>query len=214
MYVIGITGNIGSGKSFVGSLLERKGYTVIYIDKVAREVIGKNKNELCKKFPELVVNNQFSRMKLREIFFNREINAEKIEKILHFKIFKYAIYLVLKESLKCKTVVFLEVPLFFEYNLNVLFDSILVYCDKNTQMRRIYSRDGEYMSEQKLKFFKNHDSKMKKATFLINNSKSKTETLLQLDKLKFEGHTIYFYVFLLMALACLISTLYNFYMRK
>ncbi|ELQ76642.1 dephospho-CoA kinase-like protein [Trachipleistophora hominis] len=204
MYIVGITGNIGTGKSLVGSLLRQKGYCVVDADKISREVLEHNKELLRRNFPELFVNNQFSKAKLKEIIFKKEKNKKAIERILHYKITVKMCYIVLMEALKFKRVVFLEIPLFFEYNLDRFFDSIVVYCDKSTQAERITGRDGNSLLNEKLKAQKTMEEKKKRGTFLIDNGGSVEYTKMQINNLKFSGYTIYFY-FTVAVLTCYLA---------
>lgn len=200
MYIVGITGNIATGKSLVGSLLRQKGYRVIDVDKVAREVLECNKKLLCRKFPELCVNNEFSKAKLREIVFRKEKNKRAIERILHCRIIVKTFFMVLIEAFKFRDVIFLEIPLFFEYNLDRFFDSVVVYCDKNIQAERIIGRDGEDLLNEKLKVQKSLDEKKKRGTFLINNNGTVEYTKIQVANLKFSGRTIYFYIIIVISI--------------
>ena len=44
MIKIGITGNIGVGKSYVLKILSKMGYPVFISDKIAKELMNKNKD--------------------------------------------------------------------------------------------------------------------------------------------------------------------------
>lgn len=205
MYIVGITGNVGTGKSLIGRLLREKNFHVIDVDLVAKDVIENNKETLCKQFPELLVNGKFSKSKLKEIIFMNRSSKKRIERILHLKIFVVVMLKILVEAIKLRDIVFLEIPLFFEYNLDRFFDSIVVFCDKSIQAERIRKRDGCYLLYEKLNAQQDMEEKKRKGTFLINNNQSIAYTKKQLDNLQFNGHTIYFYVLLVMSMIFVIK---------
>jgi len=49
---VGITGNLGSGKSTVAALLRRRGYPVLDADALAREGRKALAGRICQAFPE------------------------------------------------------------------------------------------------------------------------------------------------------------------
>ncbi|HHO55086.1 MAG TPA: dephospho-CoA kinase, partial [Trueperaceae bacterium] len=73
--IIGITGNIGSGKSSVAKLLVAKGAVLIDADKIAREAT-QNKEILAKIAQELgedlVKDGQLDRQKTADLIFNNQ----------------------------------------------------------------------------------------------------------------------------------------------
>ncbi|NIP30516.1 MAG: dephospho-CoA kinase, partial [Candidatus Dadabacteria bacterium] len=48
MKIIGLTGNIATGKSTVASMFKEMGATVIDADKIAKDIVGKGKPALKK----------------------------------------------------------------------------------------------------------------------------------------------------------------------
>lgn len=209
MYIVCITGNIAMGKTLVGNILKNQGYQIIKIDEISTKVLMESQNELLKKYPELLENGVFSKTKLKKIIFERQENASEIEKILHRKIIFKTILKVILESLKGRSVLLLEIPLFMEYNLNKFFDSIVVYCDRHTQAKRIYQRDGVQFLNEKLKLQGNIDDKKEKGTYLIDNSGTIDKTIEQIKMLKFYGFPIYLnlimFTFLIYSIVCLVN---------
>ena len=88
--VVGLTGGIGSGKSTVSRILQKKGYPLIDLDKISHEVIEYPEviEKLVKAFGEDILDEtgKISRQKLGAVVFGnkeklREINALKINYI-------------------------------------------------------------------------------------------------------------------------------------
>ena len=74
--VIGLTGGIGTGKSTVSQILQRKGYKVIDLDVISHEVI---------KFPKVVekiVENFGKEILESDNFGKHSISREKLGKII------------------------------------------------------------------------------------------------------------------------------------
>lgn len=191
MYIVGITGNVAVGKSQVGKLLREMNFRVIDLDQVSREVVSQNEKELARKFPILAENAQFSKDNLKNVVYNRRPESEQIEKYLHRKIFLKTLWLIFEAAIRADTVIFIEIPLFFEYKLDFFLDSILVVTDIHQRAKRLYRRDGGAFFQQKLKILDKQESKVERATYVINNSGLLDETKEQLKRIDFYGYSVY-----------------------
>ena len=69
---IGITGGMGSGKSFVCSIIENLGYPIFYSDKEAKWLMENNAS-LIAEIKKIVGNNAYT---------NNKINKEEIRKYI------------------------------------------------------------------------------------------------------------------------------------
>lgn len=149
--VIGITGGIASGKSTVTKLLLKEGFKVIDADKIAREVVRIGKpayNEIVNIFGQEILESDLSinRKKLGNMVFNDSSLIDKLNKIVHPRIFEEMKYLIEKHCNK-EPVIFLDVPLLIEeldnfrtYDVNM--DEIwLVYVEREEQLKRLMNRD-------------------------------------------------------------------------
>lgn len=149
--VIGITGGIASGKSTVTKLLLKEGFKVIDADKIAREVVRIGKpayNEIVNIFGQEILESDLSinRKKLGNMVFNDSSLIDKLNKIVHPRIFEEMKYLIEKHCKK-EPVIFLDVPLLIEeldnfrtYDVNM--DEIwLVYVEREEQLKRLMNRD-------------------------------------------------------------------------
>ena len=85
--VVGLTGGIGSGKSTVSRILQRKGYPLIDLDKISHEVIEYPEviEKLVKAFGEDILdeNGKISRRKLGEVVFGNKEKLREINSIMH-----------------------------------------------------------------------------------------------------------------------------------
>ena len=189
--IIGITGGIGTGKSTVSNYLIEKGYNVIDADKISREIIGniQIKKIIIQTFGSQIledplnINSNISRNKLRKIVFSNKKNTVKINDIMH-----PAIIEEIKRQIdlqKTRKLVFVDVPLLFETNLEYLFDKILlVYANQEIQIKRVMERDNKDR-EETIKIIKsqmNIEDKKYKSDYIIDNISTVKDLKIKVDK--------------------------------
>lgn len=149
MKVIGLTGNIASGKTTITNYIEGKGIPVIDGDRVAREVVLPGSEGLLKikeSFGQEYITEEgaLDRKKLGSLVFNNPLKLEELNKILHPIIRNEFIKKISNyrkdEGLK---LVLLDAALLIESEMTDLTDSLwLVAADKNVQVKRIMARDN------------------------------------------------------------------------
>ncbi|SVA26928.1 uncharacterized protein METZ01_LOCUS79782, partial [marine metagenome] len=91
MFVVGLTGGIGSGKSVVAEKFHLFDILIVDADIVAREVVEPGKpclEEIEKRFGSDILTDKgvLNRPKLREIIFSNEGERAWLESLLHPKI--------------------------------------------------------------------------------------------------------------------------------
>lgn len=140
--LIGLTGNIGCGKSTVAKMLNKfGGVTVCDTDKVWKEII---KDSLCRSYVELLVGP--------ESFVNDEpqfsVIAEAIfadpQKRIALQTFAslHVMCEIMYRAQKSDGVHIVESAILFENNTYKMMEkNIVVTCDKKEQMRRVLARE-------------------------------------------------------------------------
>ncbi|PAF41881.1 dephospho-CoA kinase [Helicobacter sp. 11S03491-1] len=146
-YGIVLTGGIACGKSTISSILLMYGYTVIDADKIAHQVLNKNKNSVLKLFGEdkdiLTITGEIDRKKLGKIVFNDVSSRKKLENLLHPKI-RQEIFTLAEKLESHQQYYFLDIPLFFEIGGRLVYQAhkvLLAYIPKEIQVQRIVKRD-------------------------------------------------------------------------
>lgn len=145
--IIAITGSIASGKSQVTNFLKQLYYKVIDSDIISRDII--NEREVILKIKSYFGENLYSegvldRSALASIIFNDREKRDLLDSITHPLIYKRISEKI--QEYKREKIVFVDIPLLIEngtksYDMD--FDEIwLVYADKETQIRRLMSRDN------------------------------------------------------------------------
>lgn len=87
MVIVGLTGGIGAGKSFIATLFKEKGIPIYNSDNRAKELMATNamiKKKLINKFgSEVFIKNTLNRKLIADNIFNNKPLIEWINKIVH-----------------------------------------------------------------------------------------------------------------------------------
>ena len=130
MKKIGLTGGIGSGKTYVAQILEKMGYPVYYSDTRAKELCNEDPL-IIRQLKELLGNDAYKNEKLNKSFISNQVFSspdlrESINSIIHPVVRNdFDQWL---ESLSSHSLVFNEAAILFETKSYKRFDeTILVY---------------------------------------------------------------------------------------
>ena len=177
MFVVGLTGGIGSGKSAATAIFEDLGIDVVDADLASREAVlpgSKALDQIQKKFGnEILLEDQsLNRARLREIIFDNSEDKTWLEQLLHPEI-RHIIQSKLENS--SSEYVILVSPLLFETDQHELCNTtILIDSSLNSQVSRTSKRDS--VSEDSVKKIisaqMSRDDKLKIAKIVINNDDS------------------------------------------
>tara|TARA_B110000914_G_C15519372_1_gene475884 strand:- start:5237 stop:5836 length:600 start_codon:yes stop_codon:yes gene_type:complete len=188
MFIIGLTGGIGSGKSAATKILKEIGLKNIDLDQITHDLMKPGKIgyiEIKKEFGEkyIDINNAIDRKLLRnEIFSSLELK-KRIESILHPIIFKECNKKLNK--LKHEKYLVLVIPLLFETKTytNLIDESLLIDCSFRTQIERVISRDGvsEALANKIIKNQMSRDRKLLLADKVILNDGNIHNLKVQLE---------------------------------
>ena len=144
MFVVGITGGIGSGKSAVTDHLETLGITVVDADKVARVVVEPGTSGLAAIADHfgtdiLLSDGRLDRAALRKIVFDNPDERRVLEGITHPRI-REEIARQLSEA--TSPYVVLSSPLLLESGQNTFADYVVVVdVPEEVQLSRTMARD-------------------------------------------------------------------------
>ena len=154
MKKIGLTGGIGSGKSFVAKQIEAMGYPVYYSDNQAKKISNENphvRESLISLVGPLVYkNNTLNKEYLRAQLFSNEELRVQVNAIVHPAV-RADFSSWLKEQ-KTSDFIFNEAAILFETGAYKNFDAvILVHAPEEVKIDRLIRRDLSSLSEIKLK---------------------------------------------------------------
>ena len=175
MFVIGLTGGIGSGKSTVASIFVNLGIEVINADQLARDVVEPGSPALVtivERYGQDILqeDGSLNRSQLREIVFADANEREWLEQLTHPLITQ-----LIKDQLRAVSSPYaiLESPLLIETDQKELVDRILVIdIFEETQLQRTLARDDS--TEATIKAIVNsqipREQRLEAADDIVDNS--------------------------------------------
>ncbi|HEX6050210.1 MAG TPA: dephospho-CoA kinase [Gemmatimonadaceae bacterium] len=148
MLLIGLTGNIASGKSTVARLLSERGATIIDADVLARRVVEPGMpafDEIVRRWGKGVVDvdGNLDREALRRLVFSNHEELEELNRIVHPEVAAYRDRLVNEARQRGDRLVVCDIPLLFERGLVDDFDRIvLVDAPRPVRLERLMRERG------------------------------------------------------------------------
>ena len=184
MILIGLTGIIGSGKTFALNFFKSKKITIFSADDEVKKIFKSRiiKDKIYKKFPESFPKKEINKNKLASIVFSDKKKLRSLEKVIHPIIKKKKNFFLNKN--KKKKIIIMEIPIIFEQknekNYNYI---ILMNINRKIQRQRVMKRKNMTMQLFK-KILSNQISykKKKNVDFVVNNNGSKEKTRQILKK--------------------------------
>ena len=148
MFVLGITGGIGSGKSTVSSLLAERGLLVLDADEISRNVtgpMGRAMPEIAATFGNKVVsaNGALNRKAMSNIAFSDKKKLDELSSIIHRHVFEQIDETLTKEKEKGTKCVVLDVPIPVNKFRELCNQIWVVTCDKDVRLARLQKRGME-----------------------------------------------------------------------
>ncbi|MHB8207888.1 dephospho-CoA kinase [Mucilaginibacter sp.] len=175
MLKIGITGNIGSGKTTVSKIFEVLGIPVFYADDEAKKVMVSDNiliAELKKAFgaKSYFEDGSLNRKHISRIVFNNEAELKKLNAIVHPAVFRAFNSWV--PQFKSAPYVLKEAALLFESSSYKMCDkSIMVTAPLELRIERVMLRDGfsrdEILNREARQF--SEEKKLQLADYTIKN---------------------------------------------
>ncbi len=189
--ILGLTGGIASGKSFVADCFFECGAILVSADDLAREVVNPGSPTLAKlvdAFGMQILTNggSLNREVLGRIVFADPSARRKLEAITHPAIAHLAECRLADLKKSPHDLIVYEAPLLFEAGAESRVDEVLVVViDAAEQMRRLLQRDGLTAEEarQRLAAQWPQADKVQKADYVIDNSGTRAETRMMVAAL-------------------------------
>ena len=188
MFIIGLTGGIGSGKSAAAKILKGLGLKVIDLDQITHELMRPGELgyiEIKKEFGEKYIDTKgaIDRRLLREEIFSSFDLKKRIESILHPIIFEECNKQL--NLLKHEKYIVLVIPLLFETKnyISLIDEALLIDCDLETQIERVMQRDSisKALANRIIKNQMNRQEKQLLADKVILNDGNINHLKTQLD---------------------------------
>jgi dephospho-CoA kinase len=191
--LIGLTGNIGSGKSLVASYFKELGAFIIDADKICRELVVPYKPawvEIVGQFGNNYLNldKTLNRSKLAVEIFENDIKRDALESILHPRIIEeekkiYSDY----QKIDPQAIVIIDSALLIESkNYKNVHKVIIVKSNEELQIKRVMNRDNisRVAVKNRIQSQMSLEKKMIYADYHIDNTSDR-------DLLKTQVHNLY-----------------------
>lgn len=184
MYKIGLTGGIGTGKSFVAKLFTQKGIPVYDADSHAKNLYSDNEvlHEIEKALGyDVIDQGQVNLKKISDLIFYDLHARELVEAIIHPRLINdFSIWC----SLQNNDIVLMEAAILFEAHFEHLFDFIVtVDAPDDLRITRLKERNPSWLLQdikQRMCSQMSQAEKCHRADFVIYNDN--TQSLLpQID---------------------------------
>jgi dephospho-CoA kinase len=186
MYLVGLTGGIASGKSYVATLLEQLGASAIDADVVAREVVVPGTigySQVVEEFGKRVLlpTGEIDRQLLGAMIFSDPTKRARLESILHPLIKQRTLQLISEQE---SEIVVYAVPLLIEAAVDYPFDAVVtVEAGEVNQVSRLMNSRGLTEEDAKLRISAQTSSERRKARadYFIDSSGTKEQTKAQVQ---------------------------------
>lgn len=182
MLLVGLTGNIASGKSSVAEFLAKKGATVIDADLLARRAVEPGSpalDAIAKRWPAVFgANGELDRAALRRIIFANAADRDALNAIVHPRIEALRAEDVSAARVRGDRIVVCDIPLLYEKDLAKQFDCVvLVDAPRALRLQRLVrerdlpTAEAEAMLDAQLP----SDTKRARADYIIDNAGTHTQ---------------------------------------
>jgi len=145
MKIIGITGSIGCGKTYLANILKSMGYSVYNPDLWVKGLYKKSSflDVIKSNFPTVFdADGRFNKKDLRNLVFNDNSQLKKLESIIH-PFLKRKLKSIINKFAKKEEFLFLDVALLLEMKWDKYCDYIIVAdVEEEIQIKRVMERDN------------------------------------------------------------------------
>ena len=188
--VVGITGGIGSGKSVLSNYLKKSGYCVHDSDEEV-SLIYKKPTQKFKKIliqvglKKAIKKKHIDKKIIIKKFFTDIKIKKTLEKHLHLEVKKKRSLFIKKQRAKKTKVVFLDIPLLFENNLDNLFNKTICIISLRTKRQKRIEKSKKISKKIFSEVTKHQTSdreRKKRADYLITNNGTKKNFIKSADR--------------------------------
>lgn len=189
MWILGLTGLMGSGKSTIATFLRQEGVPVQCADEEIHALLNSDKDihqKIKRVWPDVFENGKINRVVLGDKILSCEHGLEKLEEILYPKLILRQKKFLQKNQKSGSPLVALDVPLLFEVGLECYCHRvILAHSPLFLRKQRVLRRKG--MTLEKFLYFDSHhmgeEEKIRKADFIIPCGRDKGSILRKIKEI-------------------------------
>lgn len=191
MKKIALTGGIGTGKSTVMWMFQDMGVKIISADEIAHGLLEPKTSvwkALFERYGDRIMQKGgiVDHTALADIIFTDNAERKFVESVVHPRVQEAILKNITSAEKSDAPYVMVEIPLLFETGWESEFDTIVVVrCDHEQQIVRCMEKFKltREEAESRIRIQRPLEDKVAKADFVIDNAGSKTETLVQTQRL-------------------------------
>jgi len=186
MFVLGLTGSIGMGKTTAAGMLRRMGLPLHDADRAVHRLLAKGGAAVAAveaAFPGVVVDDAVDRERLAARVFEDPAALQRLEGILHPAVRRTTRAFLGRQTRANRPLAVLDIPLLFETGSAVLCDAVMVVtAPAFVQRARVMGRAGMTPARFQAILAKQMPDreKRRRADFVVQTGLSKAATLRQL----------------------------------
>lgn len=189
MLLVGLTGNIASGKSTVAQLLSERGATIIDADVLARRAVERGSKAfeaIVKRWGTSILapDGHLDRGALRRVVFGNPTELESLNEIVHPEVERLREQRISEARSRGDKIVVCDIPLLFEKKIVDDFDRIvLVDAPRPLRLERLVNDRGLRETEAMDMIAAQMPAELKRARadFVIDNGTTLTELELRVN---------------------------------
>ena len=190
MRVIGLTGSIGMGKSFVAKLFSQNHVPVFNADDCVRVLYRKGGEavpHVKKLFPEVIKNGEVDKNALSKALLKQPKKWQQLESMIHPLVREKEQRFIKQCKTRGEELCILEVPLLYETKADKLCDAVIVVTAPwFVQRARVLRRKG--MTIEKYQAITQRQTsdkeKVKRADYIVRTGLSKGHTAKQVEAIR------------------------------
>ena len=189
MFIVGVTGGIGSGKSTVSNYLEDKGLKVLDADKISNQVTasgGSAVPEVAEAFGPKSIDDDgaMNRKYISDIVFHDRMKLDLLSSIVHKHVFVEMERIIAEETEKNTKCLILDVPIPVKRFIDISDQVWVVTCDISTRISRLLDRGlSRDEAMRRIAMQLSDDEYSDLGDFVIDNSGTIEETYAMVDEL-------------------------------
>lgn len=181
-FVVGITGNFGTGKTTVCSFIEQLGFPVVYTDVLAKEAMEKDwnvKDKIIQTFgaQSFLSDGKVNTQHIARYVFSDDSQSDKLlqklNSIVHPAVINKLIEII-EQLGRTSKIIFVESALIYEAGLEEAFDFVILVDAAKEKIFERFKKGPLSKEEIERRFAKQIDSRIKRdfADFTIINDGS------------------------------------------
>lgn len=192
MWIIGVTGAIGAGKSTISNFFRNEGIPVHSADDYIHFLFEHDlevQHKIRKLWPEVFVKDKIDRLLLGNTVLSSPHDLQRLETILYPKLVEDQRKFIDDNDKKGEPLVVMDVPLLFEVGL-YSYCNFIILASASPSLRQVRVMKRQGMTKEKFNIFDSlqmkESEKRKKADLILYTRRPKANTLKIIQHLLFD----------------------------